>query len=140
MARDEKLDLIRSVPLFGRLGQREIVRLGQLCDEVDLPAGRVLWRQGESGGDAIVIVEGRAQVERDGRILAERTNGDVIGEIALLTEGPRAATVTLTEPSRLLVIGHREFHALMDELPEVRLAILSTLAERIRSLEPDAGH
>lgn len=140
MARDEKLDLLRTVPIFAGLGRREIERLGQLCDEVDLPAGRVLMRQGESGGEAIVIVEGRARVERDGRTVAERTSGDVIGEISLLGEGPRTATVTLTEPSRLLVIGHREFHTLMDEMPSVRLTILSALAQRIRELEPDAGH
>lgn len=140
MARDEKLDLLRTVPLFAGLGRREIERLGQLCDEVDLPAGRVLMRQGESGSEAIVIVEGRVRIERNGRTIAERTSGDVIGEIALLAEGPRTATVTLIEPSRLLVIGHREFHALMDEMPEVRLTILSALAERLRGLEPDAAH
>jgi CRP/FNR family cyclic AMP-dependent transcriptional regulator len=139
VARDEKLDLLRTIPLFAGLGRRHIERLGQLCDEVDLPAGHVLMRQGESGDEAMIMVEGRARVERDGRLVAERTNG-VIGEIALLAEGPRTATVTLTEPSRLLVIGHREFHAVMDEMPEVRLAVLSELARRIRELEPDVGH
>lgn len=140
VARDQKLELLRSIPLFARFGRREIERLGQLVDEVELPEGRVLMRQGESGKEALVIIEGSARVERDGRLIAERTNGDVVGEIALVDEGPRTATVTLTAPSRLLVVGHREFHALMDEMPEVRLKVLSELARRIRDLEPDTAH
>lgn len=140
MARDLKLELLRSIPLFAGFGRREIERLGQLVDEVDLPEGRVLMRQGDSGNEALVIIEGSARVERDGRLIAERTNGDVIGEIALVSEGPRTATVTLTAPSRLLVVGHREFHTLMDEMPDVRLKVLSELARRVRDLEPDAAH
>lgn len=140
MPRDEKLELLKSIPLFAGFGRRELVRLGQLTDLVDLPEGRVLMRQGESGSEAFVIMEGRARVERDGRLVAERTNGEVVGEIAILDEGRRTATVTLTAPSRLLVIGHRDFHALMEEMPEVRLKVLSELARRVRGLEPDAGH
>ena len=140
MPRDEKLELLKSIPLFAGFGRRELERLGQLTDVVDLPEGRVLMRQGESGSEAFVIMEGRARVERDGRLVAERTNGEVVGEIAILDEGRRTATVTLTAPSRLLVIGHREFHALMDEMPTVRLSVLSELARRVRGLEPDAGH
>ncbi len=140
MPPDEKLALLKSIPLFAGFGRRELERLGQLADQVDLPEGRVLMRQGESGSEAFIIVEGRARIERDGRLLAERGNGDVLGEIAILDEGSRTATVTLTAPSRLLVIGHRDFHALMDELPEVRLKVLTELARRVRGLEPDAGH
>lgn len=140
VARDLKLELLRSIPLFAGFGRREIERLGQLVDEVDLPEGRVLMRQGDSGNEALVIIEGSARVERDGRLIAERTNGDVIGEIALVSEGPRTATVTLTAPSRVLVVGHREFHVLMEEMPDVRLKVLSELARRVRDLEPDAAH
>lgn len=140
MPRDEKLELLRSIPLFAGFVRRELERLGQLTDIVDLPEGRVLMRQGESGSEAFVIMEGRARVERDGRLVAERTNGEVVGEIAILDEGRRTATVTLTAPSRLLVIGRRDFNALMEEMPEVRLKVLSELARRVRGLEPDAGH
>jgi len=140
VARDEKLDLLKSIPLFAGFGRRELERLGQLTDQVDLPAGRVLMRQGESGGEAFVIVEGRARIERDGRVIAERGNGEMVGEIAILDEGRRTATVTLTVPSRLLVVEHRAFHALLEEMPAVGLKVLSELARRIRDLEPDAGH
>ena len=140
MPRDEKLELLKSIPLFAGFGRRELERLGQLTDLVDLPEGRVLMRQGESGSEAFIIMEGNARIERDGRRLSDRSKGDVLGEIAILDEGHRTATVTLTSPSRLLVLGHREFHALMDEMPTVRLSVLSELARRVRNLEPDGGH
>jgi CRP-like cAMP-binding protein len=137
---DPKLELLRSIPLFARLGTRDIERLGQLFEEVDVPAGKVLMRQGQSGGEVFVVASGRVAIERDERLIAERGPGDVIGEIALLSEGPRTATATTTEPSRLFVLGHREFHTLMSENPAFQLAILDGLARRIRALEVDAGH
>ena len=138
--KDEKLDLLRSIPLFADFGRRELERLGMLTDQVDLPAGRVLMRQGETGHEMFVIVRGRAEIERDGREIAECGNGDILGEIALVDNGPRTATVTLSEPSALLVIGHRDFHSLMEEMPTVRLHVLEALARRVRHLEPDAAH
>ncbi len=140
MTRDPKLDLLRSIPLFSRLGKREIERLGQLVDEIDVPGGHVLMRQGDRGSEMFVLASGRVRVERDGKVLAERGAGEVLGEIALLSEGPRTATVTTVGPARLFVVAHREFHALMDEMPSVRLAVLEALAERIRILDTDQAH
>ena len=138
--KDPKLELLHSIPLFARLGSQEIVQLGQLAEEVDVPAGKVLMRQGENGAEAFVVASGRVVVERDGRAIAERGPGEVIGEIALLSEGPRTATVTTAVPCRLFVLGHREFHALMDRYPAIRLQVLDALAGRIRALEADAAH
>lgn len=137
---DPKLEMLHAVPLFANLSGRNLEQLGQLAEEVDLPAGRVLMRQGASGSEMFVMVRGAALVERDGREIARRGPGDFFGEIALLSEGPRTATVTLTEPSTLVVLGHREFHSLMDASPEIRLAVLSMLAQRIRALETDQAH
>jgi CRP/FNR family transcriptional regulator, cyclic AMP receptor protein len=138
--RDEKLELLKSIPLFADFGGRELTRVGMLADVVDLPAGRVLMRQGETGREMFVIVRGRAEIERDGLVIREVGNGEILGEIALVDEGPRSATVRLTEPSQLLVVAHREFHSLMDEMPTVRTQVLETLARRVRHLEPDAPH
>jgi CRP/FNR family transcriptional regulator, cyclic AMP receptor protein len=140
VARDEKLELLRQVPLFAGIGRRELERLGMLTDEIDLPKGRVLMRQGDRGEEMFIILSGSARVEREGVFVVDRGAGDWMGEIALVDEGPRTATVTLTSDSRLLVIGHAGFHALMDEFPEVRLRVLESLARRVRSAEPDAVH
>lgn len=138
--KDLKLELLKSIPLFARLDGASIVRLGQLTDEIDVRAGKVLMRQGESGAEMFVVVSGRLTVERDGHPVAERKAGEVVGEIALLSKGPRTATVTAAEASRLLVIERRNFQTLMDEQPQIRLAVLDELAGRLRSLEIDAAH
>lgn len=140
MVRDEKIELLRTVPLFGGLGSRELERISALADIVDLPAERRLMTQGERGAEMFVLVSGSVDIERDGASLGRRGPGAVLGEIALIDGGPRTATVTLTEPSRLLVLARREFHALMDEFPEVRLQVLETVAHRLRSLDHEAVH
>ena len=140
MVRDEKIELLRTVPLFGGLGSRALERISALADIVDLPAERRLMTQGERGAEMFVLVSGSVDIERDGASLGRRGPGAVLGEIALIDGGPRTATVTLTEPSRLLVLARREFHALMDEFPEVRLQVLETVAHRLRSLDHEAVH
>jgi CRP-like cAMP-binding protein len=140
MARDEKIDLLRTVPLFAGLDEHELERVSALADIVDLPIDRALMSQGEQGREMFILVSGSARVDRDGQSLGERGPGEVLGEIALLDGGPRTATVTLTAPSRLLVVARREFHALMDEFPEIRLRVLEAVAHRLRSLDPDGIH
>ncbi len=140
MARDEKLDLLHRIPLFSAFDRRRLERLGMLAEEVDVPAGKVLMRQGESGSDLMVVVRGQVAIERDGRRLNTLGPGDFFGEIALLDGGPRTATATADEAATLLVVGHREFHSLMEEFPDVAAQVLNALAHRIRRLEPDAGH
>jgi CRP/FNR family transcriptional regulator, cyclic AMP receptor protein len=140
VARDEKIDLLRTVPLFAELGNRELERISTLADIVDLPADRPLMTQGQHGAQMFILVSGRARVERDTQPINEVGPGEVIGEIALLDGGPRTATVTLTEPSRLLVLARREFQALMDEFPDIRLRVLEAVARRLRSLDVEGLH
>lgn len=140
VARDEKLEKLRRVPLFAGFGNRELERLGTLTDEVDLPAGRVLMRQGDRGEELFVLMRGAARVERDGREQATLQDDDFFGEIALVDGGPRTATVTLTEDSALLVVARRQFQQLLDEFPAVRVHVLEALAQRVRSAETDAAH
>ena len=135
---DPKQTLIKSIPLFAGLGGREIERIARLMDEVDVPAGKVLMEQGGRGAEMFVVVSGRFSVARDGQTIATSGPGDTIGEIALLSEGPRTATVTAIEPAKLFVVGHREFHSLMDVSPEIRAHMFDELARRLRGLAPDA--
>jgi CRP-like cAMP-binding protein len=131
MSKDQKLELLAGVPLFTQLGKRELQRVGQLADVLDRPAGRVLMRQGEIGSEAMVIVSGRAKVERDGVLVNEIGPGAVVGEMALLSGRPRVATVTLLTDAELLLLARREFTALMDEMPSVRTQVMECLAMRL---------
>jgi CRP-like cAMP-binding protein len=138
MATDGKLELLKRVPLLAGHGRREIEEVGRLAEEIDVPAGRVLMREGETGREFFVLVTGDVAIERDGTRVRTMAPGDFFGEIALLAEGPRTATATTESPAKLLVLGHREFHSLMDQHPAIRTCVLDALAKRIRNLEPDA--
>lgn len=140
MARDEKLELLHAIPLFARFDRHHLERLGMLTDEVDVPAGKVLIRQGDSGDDLMVIVSGQVGVDRDGERVNQLGPGDFFGEIALIERGPRTATVTAEEPTRLLVVSHRDFHALMEEFPDVAAQVLLALAHRVRQIESSTIH
>ena len=140
MARDEKLDLLHRIPLFAGLGKRELERLGMLADEVDVPAGKVLMRQGDHGDEMMIVVSGEVSVDRNGQRINTLGPGDWFGEMALLDGGPRTATVTSTSPMRMLVVNHRDFHAVMDEFPGVAAQVLATLSHRIRRLDSEAAH
>ncbi len=140
MSNDPKVDLIASVSLFAGCGGPDLQRIAQLVDEVDLPAGHVLMRQGEIGREMFVIASGKVSVERDGKVINELGPGASIGEVALLSEGPRTATVRTLEPTRLFVAAHREFHSLMDSHPTIRLRLLEGLATKIRMLDEASVH
>jgi CRP-like cAMP-binding protein len=134
---DQKIELLRRVPLFARFGKHDLEQVSRLVDEVDVPAGRELLHQGEFGHEFFVISEGSVRVERDGKALRTLGPGDFLGEIALLDGGVRSATATADGPCRLLVLGHREFHSLLEQFPSVRTAVLEGLAARVRQLQPD---
>ena len=140
MATDEKLELLKTVPLFATCEAREIERLGMLVEEVDLPAGRVLFNQGDSAQELFIVVKGQVRVERDGTVVAVRGPGEFFGEIALVAEGPRTATATCVTECRLLVVVHRDFHTLMDEFPGLKMRVLETLAKRVRALDTASVH
>jgi CRP/FNR family transcriptional regulator, cyclic AMP receptor protein len=135
MPRDEKLEHLRRVPLFARMGTRELERLGALADEIEVGLDTVLAEQGRVGHEFFIVLEGRVMV-LDGRTPVRTLGpGEFFGEIALIESVPRTATVRAEGIVRLLVIGHREFNALMDEFPTVRSAVMDALAERVRRTE-----
>jgi len=140
MARDEKLALLKTIPMFAMCDAREVERLGMLVEEVDLPAGRVLFKQGDTAQELFIVVSGQVSVERDGTVIATSGPGEFFGEIALVAGGPRTATVTCVTDCRLLVLARREFHSLMDEFPSLKMRVLETLARRVRSLDTAAVH
>ena len=137
MARDEKLEHLRKVPLFSRMNQRQLERLGQLADEIEVGLDEVLAEQGHVGHEFFIVLDGRLVVLDGRKPIAQLGPGDFFGEIALLDGRPRTATVRAEGITRLLVVGHREFHALMDEFPELRKTVLEEVAARLRRFGGD---
>ncbi len=136
---DEKLEHLRRVPLFSKMGTTELERLGQLADEVQVGLDTILAEQGHVGHDFFVVLDGHVMVLDGKTPIRTLGPGDFFGEIALLESVPRTATVRAEGIVTLLVIGHREFHALMDEFPSVRTAVLDAIAERLRRTEGGRG-
>ena len=137
---DEKLELLKRTPLLAGLGRKDLEEVGRLADEVDLKVDHVLMREGDVGREFFVIVEGQVRIDKGGRSIRTMGPGEFVGDIALVTERPRTATATTATPCRLLVLGHREFHQLMDQYPSIRLSVLEAMAMRLRDLEPDVVH
>jgi CRP/FNR family cyclic AMP-dependent transcriptional regulator len=137
---DEKLELLMRSPVLAGLTRKDLQEVERLADEVDVPAGRVLMREGSIGSEFFVIVDGQVVIDRGGRTVRTMGPGEFFGDIALITERPRAASVTALTDCRLLVLGHREFHSLLDEFPSIRMTILESIALRLRDLEPDSAH
>jgi len=136
--KDPKLEMLRRVPLFAHCRGASLDLIGRLADEVDVPDGRVLMRQGDLAQEFFLIVDGRIRIDRDGSTINTLGPGDFLGEVALLGEGHRTATAVTEGPARLLVITHRGFHSLLDSSAEIRVAVMGAIAARIRGLEPDA--
>jgi CRP/FNR family transcriptional regulator, cyclic AMP receptor protein len=131
LRRDAKVKLISKVPLFAGLSKQQLGRVASIADEIDLPKGKVLTREGDRGREFFVLLEGEAEVRRKGRKLATRRAGEFFGEIALLSDLPRVATVTATTPVRALVIGDTEFRGLLSQTPPIALKVLQAVAERL---------
>ena len=135
---DDKIELLRQVPLFAAQGERGLDEIARLVRVVDVPAGRALTREGEPGSDFFVIAEGSVRIERQRQVLRRLGPGDFLGEIALIDGGPRTATATTETNAQLLVIAPGEFGVLMERFPDIQATVLRALAERIRRLKPDA--
>jgi len=128
---DRKIELIRGAPLFSQCSRRELAAVAAIADEVDVPAGKELMREGERGLEFFVLVEGDVEVVKDGEAINALGPGDFFGEIALLAHSPRTATVRTTSPSRLLVVTAARFGSLLERAPEIQLKVLRALAERL---------
>jgi CRP/FNR family transcriptional regulator, cyclic AMP receptor protein len=126
-----KLDLIKRVPLFGSVSRAELEQIASIADEIDLPEGKELIVEGDTGREFFVLVEGTADVERGGKKVASIGPGDFFGEIALIAKTPRNATVRTTSPARALVITDRAFRRLLEDSPAIAVGVLGVLAERL---------
>jgi CRP/FNR family transcriptional regulator, cyclic AMP receptor protein len=139
--RDTKLALLSEVPLFSACTKRELRRIASLADQIEVPKGKVLTRQGDPGWECFVITDGKAKATMRGRGSATLRPGSFFGEMSLLDQGPRSATVTAESDMHLLVLSSREFSALVEEVPSVARRMMRGLAERLREAErPQPRH
>jgi CRP/FNR family transcriptional regulator, cyclic AMP receptor protein len=132
LRKSAKEQLIQSVPLFSHCSRAELAALAAEADELTLPEGKELTRQGERGREFMVIVDGAAKVEKDGQIVNELGPSDFLGEIALLSDVPRTATVTTTTETTILVLTDRAFKRVADKIPAVHESLIAALTARLQ--------
>jgi CRP-like cAMP-binding protein len=135
MAREQYLDHLAKVPLFRGMTTKELRDIAKATVELTIDEGKEFVKQGDVGREAFVIVDGTADVIRNGKSIAKLGSGDCVGELALLDHGPRTASVVAATPLTVLVQGPREFLGVLDEVPTLSHKILGALASRVRELD-----
>lgn len=130
--RDAFVEHLAQVPLFSNLSRKELGLVARRAEDVSVPAGKELCREGEMGHQYFVILDGNARVTRRGRRIATLGPGDAFGELSLLSRAPRNATIVAETPMELVVLGQREFAGLIDDVPGFARKMLGALAERLR--------
>jgi CRP-like cAMP-binding protein len=136
-SQDTKVQALKRAPLFEGLSKKELTQLARVTEDLEIPAGQVLCREGDTGREFFVIVDGETDISSGGRRVAARGGGDFVGEIALLQNTERTATVTAKTPLRVFVLTREDFRQLVRENPTVERKVMHALARRVVELARD---
>jgi len=121
---------LKDVPFFSPLTRKELAFVAQQTDELDVSAGKVLAKEGDLGREFFVVESGTAEVTKDGEHIADMGPGDFFGEIALIAEERRTATVTATSPMLVIVMSRASFRAIDRMMPEVHARVAKAIEDR----------
>jgi CRP-like cAMP-binding protein len=136
-SQDTKVEALKRAPLFDGLSRKELTQIARASEDLEIPAGTKLCREGDIGHEFFVIVSGEVEVTRNGKPVALRGGGEFFGEIALLEDVPRVATVTAKTPLRVFVLTDSQFRDLLADNPGVERKVLRALARRVVDLSGD---
>jgi len=131
----KKVDLLKKVPLFSNLSQRHLKEIAKHADEVQVEAGRVLVQQGKTGWEFIFIVEGKARVEKNRKVIRQLSGGDFFGEISLIDGELRTSSVIAETTMTLLIVHKPSFDHLLDKIPGLQKKIMISLCQYLRRAE-----
>ena len=129
---DSKVQALSRAPLFEGLSRGELEELAKVTEDLDDEAGKVLCREGETAREFFVIIEGEVGVAKAGEEIRTLGNGDFFGEIGLLEDVPRTATVTAKSPIRYFVLTRQSFRSLLDRQTEIERKVMRAFADRVR--------
>ena len=136
-SRDTKVEALKRAPLFEGLSKKEFGELARVSEDLDFAPGKVLCAEGRAGEELFVIMEGEVDVTRHGKKVAKGGDGDFFGEIALIEDIPRTATVTTATQVRCFILTRRTFLRLLDEHPSIERKVMRALAKRLVSASDD---
>jgi diguanylate cyclase (GGDEF)-like protein len=124
---ESKAAALARVPLFAGLRERDLARLAKMTEDTDVPAGRVLCREGQPAHQFFVILDGEAAVTKGGEHVRTLGPGDFFGESGLIQKTPLGATVTAATPLRFFVMSSQGFWTLINENGEIERRVLRKL-------------
>jgi CRP/FNR family transcriptional regulator, cyclic AMP receptor protein len=128
---------LKAIPLFSQLSEDEAHRLAAFATETSIAGGQILMKQGDYSTELIAIEEGTADVFRDGTKIASLKQGDLIGEMGLLSREPRNADVIATSPMRVIKLTHWEIRRMSEDTIE---RIEEIITERRQAGVADPAH
>lgn len=133
--RDDVLGYLTKVPLFSACSKKDLATVSKHSEHVTIKAGTEMTTEGRVGYEFYVIVDGKATVTRGGTQVAVLGPGDSFGELSLLDRAPRNATVTADTDLDVVILGQREFSAMLDLVPTMAHKLLVGLARRIHVVD-----
>jgi CRP/FNR family transcriptional regulator, cyclic AMP receptor protein len=135
MARNTKTDQLKGVQMFSACTEKELAQIARACDELTVEPGAMVVEEGAAGEDFYLVGTGEAEVVRGGQSVATLGPGQYFGELSLLDDAPRNATVTAKTPMTLIRLRRREFSAVLDSWPGVAHKLLQQMARRLREAD-----
>jgi CRP-like cAMP-binding protein len=132
---DTKADALGKCPFFAGLSRNELIDLAKATEDMEVAEGKALTREGESGREFFVIIDGEVSVTKDGNEIRRMGAGDFFGEIALVEDTPRTATVIAVTALRFFVLSRQSFRSLLARQPELEDMVNVALEERLRATE-----
>jgi CRP/FNR family cyclic AMP-dependent transcriptional regulator len=136
MTTNTTIAALASIELFAGLSKKELAAIDRLMTPINIKAGKEVIKEGTAGREAFILVEGTASVWRNGKLIASVGKGAVLGEVALLANRARTATVLAETAMTVEVLNRREFEQLLDDNPGITRKLLVATAKRVHELEP----
>lgn len=135
----EKVLFLKSIDLFARIPGEDLAQISEITEEVGFGDGETIFEEGEIGDALFLIIEGRAEVHRGTKKIAELGERECFGEMAILDGAPRSAAVTAETELVCLKIEREDFYDILGEKPEIAQRIIKVLSGRLRAILPGPG-
>ncbi|GAB4281652.1 MAG: hypothetical protein Kow0056_17230 [Coriobacteriia bacterium] len=125
-------EFLARVPLFSQCAPDELAAIAELAQEQSFEPGQIIVTQGTPGQAFYIVLSGRVEILRDGRSLGAYGPGDFFGEMSLLDNAPRSATIRALEPTTCVMLSSWDFKALLERNPSIAIRLLEVLSRRLR--------
>ena len=132
----ERVLFLRRVPLFDELAPADLSAIAEVAHERSFADGELLASEGELGDELLIVASGTVRVEAGGSEIARRGPGEVVGEMSLITRGPRMASLVADGDVRAIRIGRREFESMIHDRPDIGIGVMRVLAQRLAEARP----